>query len=267
MRWLVAVMTIGVGLIGGCSDMTEYSPNQIFDNDSPVDINNKNLKKLMDTPDDDDTLTIAFIGDSQRFYDEVELFVDKVNDVNSVDFVIIAGDISDFGLLAEFEWIARRLDNLSKPYISVIGNHDVIANGEEVFKRSFGPLDFSFVYDSIKFVVHNTNSREYTGNNVPDLEWLANALTPSPEIKHFVGVSHVPPFDGDFNKSLEDDYARLISRTPGFLVSLHGHIHRHTDTYPYNDGMRYITGHYFPERQFLLLKIHQGSVYKTFINF
>jgi len=267
MRWLVVVMIIGLGLIGGCSDMVEYSPNQIFDHDSPVDINGKNLKSLTDTSNDDDTLTIAFIGDSQRFYDEVELFVDKVNDINGVDFVILAGDISDFGLLAEFEWIAKRLDDLKKPYINVVGNHDVIANGEEVFKRLFGPLNFSFVYDSIKFVVHNTNSREYDGNNVPDLEWLAHALTPSPEIKHFIGVSHVPPFDGDFNKGLENDYAKTLSRTPGFLVSLHGHIHKHTDSYPYGDGVRYITSHYFLERQFLLLKIYQGSVSKTIVNY
>jgi 3',5'-cyclic-AMP phosphodiesterase len=247
--------------------MIEYSPNQISDNDSPVNINGKNLTKLMATANEDDTLSIAFIGDSQRFYDDVELFVDRVNKTSGVDLVIIAGDISDFGLLAEFEWIARRLNKLNKPYISVIGNHDVIANGEAVFKRSFGPLDFSFVYDSVKFVVHNTNSREYTGNHVPDLEWLADELRPSPDVKHFIGVSHVPPFDGDFNKSLEDGYSHVLSSTPGFLVSLHGHVHRHTDGYPYEDGVRYITSHYFPERQFILLKIHRGSIYKTFVKF
>jgi hypothetical protein len=66
------------------SNCTEYSPNQIFDNDSPKDINEKNLQKLFAAPDND-TLTIAFIGDSQRFYDEVEFFVDKVNEFDDID--------------------------------------------------------------------------------------------------------------------------------------------------------------------------------------
>lgn len=267
MRWLVGVIFVGLGFASGCSDMTEYSPNQIFDNDSPVDVNKRNLRKLTEAPNNDDTLTIAFIGDSQRFYDEVELFVNKVNTLKGVDLVIVAGDISDFGLLAEFEWIVKRLDDLHKPYLGVIGNHDVIANGEAVFKRSFGPLDFSFVYDSVKFVFHNTNSREYLGNNVPNLNRLRDELQPSPGVKHSIGVSHVPPFDGDFNKQLENTYAKILSETPGFILSLHGHVHRHTDGYPYDDGVRYITGHYFPEKQFTLLKIHGDSVLKTFISF
>lgn len=267
MRWIVIFIFMGAGLLGSCSDMLEYSPNQISDNDSPANINSINVMRLMQTPDDDDTLSIAFIGDSQRFYDEVDKFVDKVNKVRGVDVVIVAGDISDFGLLAEYEWVVRRLDKLNKPYIGVIGNHDIIANGEEVFKRSFGPLDFSFVYDSVKFVVHNTNSREYTGNNVPDLGWLAAELKPSPGVRHFIGVSHVPPFDADFNKDLEQAYTRIVRDAPGFLLSLHGHVHRHTDAYPYRDGVRYITGHYFPNRQFILLKVHQGSVYKTVVDF
>src|SRR3990170_4010073 len=115
MHRLLMFLLIG-GIALSCSDMTEYSPNQIFDSDSPVNINRKNLDKLMALPGDD-TLTIAFIGDSQRFYDEVELFVNKVNELRGVDFVIIAGDISDFGLLAEFEWVVTRLEKLNKPYI------------------------------------------------------------------------------------------------------------------------------------------------------
>jgi 3',5'-cyclic-AMP phosphodiesterase len=248
------------------SNCTEYSPNQVFDNNSPKDINQKNIQKILATPDND-TLTIAFIGDSQRFYDEVELFVDKVNEFKDVDFVIIAGDISDFGLLAEFEWITTRLDKLNVPYIGVIGNHDVIANGEQVFERMFGPLNYSFVYDSVKFIVHNTNSREYLGQNVPDLNWLSTELAPSPSVKHFIAVSHVPPFNGDFNKDLEVPYSQQFRDTPGFLLSLHGHIHNHTDGYPYEDGIRYITSHFFPQRKFVKLEVHHGQVTKTLIDY
>lgn len=247
--------------------MTEYSPNAVFDNNSPKAINKKNIERLHQNGNPDDTVTIAFIGDSQRFYDEVEKFTAAVNTRPGVDLVIIAGDISDFGLLAEFEWITKRLDKLKRPYIGVVGNHDVLANGEAVFQRMFGPLNDSFVYDGIRFVLHNTNSREYLSENVPDLAWLETQLAPDAEARFTIAVSHVPPYDKDFNRNLEKRYHELFVNTPGFLLSLHGHIHRHTDGFPYDDGIRYITSHYLEERQFTLLKIHNGEVLKEVIKY
>lgn len=70
-----------------CGDWLEYSPNQTFDHDSPQNLNQVNVEKLLTRIDTDDTVTIAFIGDSQRFYDEVELFVEQVNKMPDVDFV------------------------------------------------------------------------------------------------------------------------------------------------------------------------------------
>lgn len=254
------------GILAACSDVTEYSPNQIFDNDSPRDLNARNIERLQATPEEG-PLTIAFIGDSQRFYEEMDLFVEKVNGIEDVDLTIIAGDLSDFGLLSEFEWVAARLNKLHKPYLVVTGNHDVLANGEEVYRRMFGPLNYTFTFDSIRFVMHNTNSREYPGQNVPDLAWLSTALRSDPSVKHFIAVSHVPPFHDDFNAALEKPYQELFRDTPGFLASLHGHIHRHTDGYPYNDGIRYISSHFFEERQFVLLKISDSEIIKTVISY
>lgn len=250
----------------GCADSFEYSPNQIHDSNSPRDLNEYNLKRL-NASRPDDTLTIALTGDSQRFYDEVELFVDKINAINGIDLVLIAGDISDFGLLEEFEWMVERLDKLRAPYFGVIGNHDLVSNGEAVFERMFGPLNFSFVYDSVKFVLHNTNSREYLSPDVPDLPWLKEQLRQDPAVKHYIAVSHVPPFDLDFDPSLEDEYTSLFRSTPGFLLSLHGHIHKYSDGVPYDDGIRYITADAFDAREFILLKIVSGIVEREIIRY
>jgi len=251
----------------GC-DSFEFSPNQAFDRDTPTNLNQKNLEKLTHAPIDD-TVTIAFVGDSQRFYDEVEKFVNKVNSIPEVDFVFLAGDISDFGLLKEYEWIQRSFSKINKPYFGVIGNHDVIARGEDVFKRMFGPTDYSFVYDSIKFVVHNSNGREYPDKKIPDMGWLKSELLPelNENVKYFIPVSHVPPTDKDFNQSLVIPYAELLSNTPGVFVSLHAHIHEHTDGYPYNDGVRYITSFAFNQRSFVLLKIKGNSIIKRIITY
>jgi 3',5'-cyclic-AMP phosphodiesterase len=254
--------------LAGCNSF-EYSPNQIFDGDSPRDLNKINLRKLEAKALHDDTVTIAFVGDSQRFYDDVEDFVDNVNALQSVDFILLAGDITDFGLLREYEWIEHEFSRLKAPYLAVIGNHDVVGNGEDVFKRMFGPLNYSFIYDSIKFVVHNTNSREYVSQSVPDLEWLAGEMSnePASPVKHIVAVSHVPPMNDDFNLTLVEPYTKLFASTPRFLVSLHGHIHEHTDGYPFNDGTRYITSFAFSQRAFVLLKIVNGEIEKELIEY
>jgi 3',5'-cyclic AMP phosphodiesterase CpdA len=254
-------------LVLGC-DSFEFSPNQIFDRDTPRDINAQSLKALNAAPVDD-TVTIALVGDSQRWFDELDYFVEKVNQYDNVDFILLDGDISDFGLLAEFEWVHRTLKRLKKPYLGVIGNHDVLASGEQVFTRMYGPLDYSFVYDSIKFVVHNTNGREYKDREVPNMTWLAEQFSPeqSPDAKYFIGVAHVPPDHPDFDQRLVEPYRNLFNSTPGFLVSLNAHVHKHSDGYPFNDGVRYITAHSFNLRSFVILKIVNGQIIKEIINY
>lgn len=249
-----------------CSDAFEYSPNQVFDQDSAINLNKKNLTRL-DTMPGDDTVTFAFVGDSQRFYDELERFIDTVNTIDEIDFVLLAGDISDFGLLEEFELVHEQLSGLNKPYFGVVGNHDVVARGEEIFQRMFGPLNYTFTYRSVKFVAHNTNGKEYPDEEVPDMDWLRSALVTDESARYLVAVSHVPPFSSDFNEDLEDEYAALLSETPDLLLSLHGHVHTHQDGYPYNDGVRYMTSHSFDKKRFVVLKIYSGQIIKTEIEY
>jgi 3',5'-cyclic-AMP phosphodiesterase len=261
--WIYVVLAAGI-LFSGCRDTFEYSPNQVFDKDTKRNINANNLRWLRSLPADD-TITIAFVGDSQRFYDELSAFVDKVNSIPSVDFILLAGDISDFGLLEEFELVDRMLSHVNKPYFGVIGNHDVLAKGDEVFERMFGPLNFSFVYDHVKVVTHNTNGKEFKTGNVPDMEWLKNQLVTNDSVSYFLMVSHVPPFARDFDPALVDPYTSLFAETKGLIVSLHGHIHKYRDGYPYLDNVRYITTHSFDKKCFVLLKIHSGKLYTEVI--
>ena len=97
------------------------------------------------------------------------------------------------------------------------------------------------------------------------MPWLAEELKTEDDIKRIIAVSHVPPVDGDFNPELETAYTQLFASTPRFLLSLHGHIHRHTDGFPYDDGIRYITSHVFQERSFVKLKIWSDKLEKSII--
>ncbi|HEY0655788.1 MAG TPA: metallophosphoesterase [Chryseosolibacter sp.] len=264
-RWYFLGVVVFALFLHACESF-EYSPNQVYDKNSKVGLNAKNLELLYSRPQDD-TITIAFVGDSQRFYDELDLFIDTVNNIAAVDFVLLAGDISDFGLLTEFELISDMLSKLEKPYIGVVGNHDVVSRGEQVFERMFGPLNFSFHYGGVKFIAHNTNGKEYMTGNVPDLNWLRSQLVESDTSKYFIPVSHVPPFSADFDEDLVGPYTTLFSETPSLLISLHGHIHTHKDGYPYNDGIRYMTTHSFDKKSFVLLKIYNGKVDFSLIDY
>src|SRR5687767_385887 len=100
-----------LGIIISACKKIEYSPNQAKTKGMEDGLNRKNIEALQ-ARQNDDTVRIAFIGDTQRFYDECGLFVDKVNALPGVDLVIIAGDISDFGLYREFQWINRIFSRL-----------------------------------------------------------------------------------------------------------------------------------------------------------
>lgn len=248
-------------------DQFEFSPNQSFDHSSPSNLNAQNLARLRQNAEDD-TVTIVFAGDTQRWYDEQERFVKKVNSLENVDLVLLAGDISDFGLLQEFKWVQKRLSALRAPYFGIIGNHDMVANGRQIFRQMFGPLNYSFVYGGIKFIAHNTNGLEAPGESIPDLGWLARELQNTERAKYVVTVSHVPPFNAqEFGEESVKPYIGLLESTPNLLLSLHGHVHQHQDFYPFGDKVHYMTSFSFEQSAFVLLQIVDGKALKSIINY
>src|SRR5687768_15088524 len=179
-RSILTLTLIAVFILSGiysCSKF-ENTPYQIDKPKMTENLNSINLSKLLaNEQNTDDTVTILFTGDSQRFYDELDDLVKVANGIPNIDFLLLAGDISDFGLLEEFMWIYERLEKLPFPYICVMGNHDLIARGSEVYTKMFGEKNFSFTYKRYKFLIHDTNSREYNfSGNVPDLNWLSGQL-------------------------------------------------------------------------------------------
>ena len=262
-RFYLPLFALFLFTLSGCEKF-ESSPNQVYDSNTPRNINQRNIDRLIAHTNGDDTIRIIFTGDSQRYYDEAEPLVKKVNSMNDIDFMIVAGDLTDFGLRQEFEWMNDIFSGLNIPYISAMGNHDVIGNGKKTFEYMFGPANFSFVYKHTKFIFHNTNSREYSFNGkIPDINWLDQQCKPEPGVQYVIPVSHVQPFDGDFDKNLEQEYAQTLRNAPGLLVSLHGHHHHSTDLYPYEDGVRYLNSNAVDKRIFLLLEIYNGEVHKT----
>ncbi|MDA3952722.1 MAG: metallophosphoesterase [Bacteroidales bacterium] len=255
---LKILILISTFFLVACEDMFDYSTYVVDFEDENKNVNQTNIKRLLEK-EVNDTITIVFTGDTHRFYDEFEGFVNAVNNVNKnnpVDFVIHAGDIADFGLPQQYLWGNSFLLNLDIPYLVVLGNHDLVGNGSLAYSEMFGEYNFSFIYEDIKFVFINTNSREFSFNGaVPDINWLNSELQPANNFTKAIVIFHVPPMSGDFDSILEEDFHSSIAKYNNVLFTIHGHLHEHEIYTPYTDSIPYINVYGIEYEKFNLIKI------------
>jgi Icc protein len=254
LRWAGCVAALG--LLSGC-ELLEFSPNAYNGSKEQSDLTAKNLARMAANPlRAGDTLRFVFTGDSQRFYDHAEKLVESVNQQSGLSFMVVAGDISDFGLAREMRWVDNRLSKLDIPYLTVIGNHDQVGNGRESYQHVFGPLNYSFVYGDTKFTLIDTNSREYNFNGrIPDIGWLQQQTRSLDGAKRQVVLCHVPPLDGDFDPKLTEPYAQTLAAAPKLTFALNGHTHRFEVGEPFDDGVTYISSYSFQKNQYVILTV------------
>lgn len=252
----------GLGLVlllASCDDLFQYNPNEETLLDRDKDLTAKNIEKISRIPVSDTTRFIL-MGDSQRWYDECEEFVRSANQQKGISFVLHAGDISDFGLTQEFKWVNEIMTRLKYPYVTVIGNHDIVANGSDTYRAMFGPLNYTFGFGRDKFIFINTNSREYAfDGSVPDIAWLKAQLADNPDKKNTIVVAHVPPFDADFDKNLEKPYTQALADDPTVKFSLYGHQHRFYEGQFYDDGVNYHLTTSMGARGYLVISTWEGG--------
>jgi Icc protein len=253
------ILLVNIFIIVACEEMFDYSPYAIDFEDENRNVNQRNIEKLY-ARENDDTITVAFTGDTHLFYDETEWFVNKVNKNQTVDFAIHVGDIADFGLPKQYLWGNSFMQKLNFPYFVIVGNHDLVGTGSKAYQEMFGAFDFSFIYGQLKFVFVNTNSREFKfSGNVPDINWLDEQLQPSMDFIKAVVIFHVPPMDGDFDASLEETFHTTIARYNNVLFTVHGHLHHHEIYKPYADSITYVNVFAVEHRKFNLIKISNNQ--------
>lgn len=236
----------------------EYHPYYIENNRS-LQLNEKNIRRIINEAGDKDTLVIPFISDTQRALDETLDIVEYINKNINADFVIHGGDITDFGLEREYEWMHEVLQQLNAPLVTVAGNHDILGNGETIYQSYYGDLNYSFKVNNVQFILMNTNSREYQFNGkIPDINWLNNEIDTT--AKGIVLVVHISPVDPDFDRELESKFIELMDYYP-VLGLIHGHVHSYK---VYNIGTGEIPAVQAPttrKKKFVLLKISEDSMH------
>lgn len=251
--------------VASCN-FVQYHPYELAEH-TPQNLTEVNIRKIEKSCADVDTIRIAFISDTQRQYDLTLKAVDYINGLSNIDFIVHGGDITDFGLMDEFDWMTNLLCKLNQPFVSVIGNHDFLGVAEHNYNRIYGDYNWSFNAGHVHFVGLNTNCRELEyAIPVPDFGFLQkdiarvdsiNHISPD-SLTHTVFVMHARPGDDQFNNNVVIPFLHYIQRYPGtsdnspkfaaheladlnldeddrlvmtnsnkFSIALNGHNHRH----------------------------------------
>lgn len=247
------------GALYGCSHPFEYHPYDLQLEKKYRNINRRNIERILQQDRQRDTVRFVMMGDTQRWYDETRDFVSALNKREDVDFVIHGGDISDFGLKKEYCWIHDILNKLNVPYVAIIGNHDNLGSGEDVYKAMYGELNFAFIYSGIKFVCLNTNALEYDYSvPVPDFGFLKQEIsdtTSGTAWRSTVVAMHVPPGSEEFNNNVQEPFQEYLKHLRNLRFCLHAHTHRLMVNDFFNDGVIYYGSDAMKHRNYLLFTV------------
>jgi len=156
--------------------------------------------------------------------------VSDINSIDSVAFVIVSGDVTEFGSDAELSRAKEILDALSKPWYIIPGNHDTkwSESGANSFRVIFGDEAFAFTHGDWLFLGTNSGPNMRMGpGQIPreNIVWLDSVLNiPSNRAMKIVSVNHYPLDEGLNNwYELTDRLRKLDTR---LALCGHGHSNR-----------------------------------------
>lgn len=253
-------------LILSCDNIIEYSPYQVNIDKSEKAQNSSNLKRISEINKKEfKSFKIVLFGDTHTYYDDFNDIVKALNKRDDYDFIINMGDITLSGIYREFEWYSDIINKLKKPVVTIIGNHDCLANGEYVFKEMFGPTNFTFVYNNCKFVIFDDIIWERDMKD-PDFDWFKDNLINDKNYNHVIPISHIQPWDDQFSYGNEQIFNFYLSINK-IKYSFHGHTHNFAIKTPYENSIcttgskvKYVTTEAADDRGYLVLTIKEDDI-------
>lgn len=153
--------------------------------------------------------------------------VHSINNDSTLQFVIISGDITDFGTDSAFHIAKNILDSLNKPWYIIPGNHDAnwSESGTNSFKKIFGSETFKFEYGGYLFLgtVCGPNMRMSPGQvSRENIVWLDSTLKNLKDKNiPIIFVNHYP-LDSSLNNWF-DIMDLLKTRNTQLILCGHGH--------------------------------------------
>ncbi len=156
-------------------------------------------------------------------------FMDVIRDLNaqdSIDFVILAGDITEFGSDEEIYLAHSLLDSLKKPWYILSGNHDSkwSESGCNTFLETFKYEQFSFINKGILYIGTNSGpNMRMAPALVPreSIVWLDSLLRTVKEDMPVIYINHYPLTEDMSNYHL----VTTLLKTRNIQLTLCGHYH------------------------------------------
>ena len=160
--------------------------------------------------------------------EDLKLAVVDVNSQDSLDFLIISGDIAELDIGGFLDTAKSIIEKLDIPYYIIPGNHDTkwSASGTRKFARLYGDDHFNFEYKEIRFIGFEQGPLLRMGDGLvtPErLRWLKETLEnmENPDQPIFI-VNHYP-----LDKSVSNWFEVLdLLKQYNVQAILHGHGHR-----------------------------------------
>ncbi|WP_298734594.1 PQQ-binding-like beta-propeller repeat protein [uncultured Chitinophaga sp.] len=185
-----------------------------------------------------DTLfRFALISDthigSSTALEDLERTVQDINAQTDIAFVIISGDITEFGSDEELQLAKQVLDRLQLPWHIIPGNHDTkwSESGCNTFRTVFGGETFSFQHKGYWFLGTNCGPNMRMGpGQIPreNIVWLEQQLAQQQDKNlRIIYVNHYPQ-DSGLNNWFEV-LDRFRNRNLKAILCGHGHTNRALD--------------------------------------
>lgn len=155
----------------------------------------------------------------------------QINATDSIDFVLVTGDITEEGDCATMEKVKSCLDLLKAKYYVTLGNHETkwSDSGCTAFGEIFGGERVEFEHKGFLFLGFNSGPlmRMAYGHVVPqDIRWMTGEMEKAGKDKPVILVTHYPLIDGDVDNWYEVTDA---VRPYNIRLFIGGHYHRNRD--------------------------------------
>jgi Icc protein len=195
----------------------EFSPFETDLDASERHQTRKQLERIAELEAPKGPFRFAVVSDNHAEYDALGEVVDVLNARDDLAFVVHLGDMTDLGLREQYRQTLDELLQLDIPFATAIGNHDALSSGVDIYRAMFGPLDYTFTYGGVRFVVVNANTLEFPDRQVPNPAWLEDAVAPSSDLSGVITFSH---------HRLKREGITSILVEAGVLAAFRGHAHR-----------------------------------------
>ncbi len=182
--------------------------------------------------DSKEPLSFAFLADTHIGTavgaNDLRNSVRDINELSNVDFVILAGDATEYDFAGELDTVKAIMDKLTVPYHIIPGNHELkwSSSGGEKFKKLFGDDKFNVSFNGYRFIGVNQGPLMRMGEGFiarEDINWVHKALMKMrPKKQPVFFVTHYP-IDHTVTNSYE--FLDIIKRYNTQAI-LHGHGHR-----------------------------------------